>query len=74
MDWDKIKLPANHKVFKVHHFTYLASGSTYKIEVDEGPGGLYTGHGEHSTDPSQQLKSVSGSSIEECLQKLVDSL
>jgi hypothetical protein len=51
----------------------MGDGNTFEIEIHEFPDGTFTGHGGHSTDDLQQLKSVSKKSLEECLQTLVDS-
>jgi hypothetical protein len=74
MIWKNIKLSPATKIFKVHHFTCLSKGSTYRLEVDESPEGLFTGHGEHTSDSAQVLKSVSANSLEDCVQKLLASI
>lgn len=72
--WNKIKLPEGARLFKVHHFTYMWKGATYLFEVDEFADGSFTGHGEHSTDKSRVLESVSGKSPEECLSALLKNV
>ncbi|MEZ4741275.1 MAG: hypothetical protein R3B45_02320 [Bdellovibrionota bacterium] len=74
MDWKKIKIPAGHRLLKAHTFMYMAGGATYRLEVDEYADGKFAGHGEHASDESQQLSSVIGTSVEECLQALVDGI
>jgi len=71
MDWKKISLSSGAKLFRVHHFTYMHQGSTFLIEIDEYANGTFTGHGEHSTDKSTVLESVTASSIEACLDLLI---
>ena len=74
MDWEKIKVPGGNRLIKAHSFMYMVEGTTYKIGIDEYSDGKFTGHGEHSSDESQQLSSVVGGTIEECLQSLIDSI
>jgi hypothetical protein len=73
MDWKKLKIHAGHRLFKVHEYMYMAEGNTYKLEINEFADGTFTGHGSHSTDDLNQLKSVSRKTLEECLQALIDS-
>jgi hypothetical protein len=72
--WNKMKLPEGAKLFKIHNFTYMWKGATYHLEVDEFADGSFTGHGEHSTDKSRVLESVSGKSIEDCLNALTKNV
>ena len=71
MNWKKIPVPEGTKLFKVHNFTLMVKGTTYHLEVDEFADGSYTGHGEHSTDKSSVLASVSGASVEDCVATLL---
>lgn len=74
MDWKKVQLPEGTKLFRVHAFTFMHGGSTYHLEIDEFSSGTFTGHGEHSTDKSRVLESVSGSTLEDCLSALIRSI
>lgn len=74
MDWKKVKIPESAKIFKVHNFTVMHKGTTYHLEVDEFADGTFSGHGEHSTDKSTILASVSGRSAEDCLTALLGSV
>lgn len=74
MDWKKVKTPDGAKLFKVHNFTYMIKGSTYHLEVDEFQDGTVTGHGEHSTDKSHVLESVSASSLKDCVEALIKNI
>jgi hypothetical protein len=74
MEWKKIKAPDGAKLFKVHNFTYMIKGSTYHFEIDEFLDGTITGHGEHSTDKSHVLESVSATSVKDCLENLIKSV
>jgi hypothetical protein len=74
MDWKKLQLPDGAKLFRVHTFTYMHSGSTYHLEVDEFNASTFTGHGEHSTDKSRVLESVTGGSLEDCLTALIRNI
>lgn len=74
MSWSSISLPHGSKLFRVHSFTFLHNGSNYTIEVDEFTDGTCSGHGEHSTDKSLQIESVTGRSIEECLNSLIKKI
>ncbi|MFK7873373.1 MAG: hypothetical protein AB8C84_09425 [Oligoflexales bacterium] len=71
MDWSQIKLPSG-KLMKVHTFLYLSKGVTWKLEVNEYSNTQYAGFGEHNSDESQQLPSVSAESLEGCVQKLLN--
>lgn len=72
--WNKIKLAEGAKLYKVHNFMYMWKGTTYHLEVDEFADGAFIGHGEHSTDKSSVLESVSGKSVEECLAALIKNV
>ena len=72
-DWKQANTGSG-KLFKVHNYTFMHKGTTYHIEIDEFADGTYTGHGEHSTDKSSVLESVSGSSIKECLESLIQKI
>jgi hypothetical protein len=74
MNWKALKLPEGGKLFMVHTFTYMHKGTTYHFEVDEYGDGTFSGHGEHSTDKSSVLASVSGKSLEEAVNALVASI
>ena len=74
MDWKKVKFPDGAKIFQVHNFTVMYKGTTYHLEVDEYSDGTFSGHGEHSTDKSTILASVSGRSAEECVSSLLASI
>ena len=71
MDWARINIPSSSKLMKVHNFLYLEKGVTWKLEVNEYSATHFAGFGEHSSDESQQLPSVSAESLEECVQKLI---
>jgi hypothetical protein len=70
MDLKKVKLPDGGKICKVHNFMYMYKGATWHLEVDEFGDGTVTGHGEHSTDKSSVLESVSAKSVEDCVAML----
>lgn len=74
MNWKKIQLPEGSKLFMVHNFTYMHKGTNYHLEISEFADGSFAGHGEHSTDKSSVLASVSGASIEDCVQNLIKSI
>jgi hypothetical protein len=74
MDWSKIKIPSGNRILKIHNFMYMRDGNAYELEVDEFSDGKFTGHGEHSSDESQQLNSVVGDTLETCLQALIDDV
>ena len=71
MDWKKAKVPAGARLFQVHSFTFMYSGKTYILEVDEFNDGTCTGHGEQSTDKSHVVESVSGKTVSECIEALI---
>ena len=70
-DWCSVNVPNGSKIFKSHSFTFMHGGNTYVLEIDEYSDGTFSGHGEHSTDKSSVIESVSGSSTKECLEKLI---
>jgi hypothetical protein len=72
MTLKKVNIPAGAKLFQVHTYMYMTATATYQLEIQEFADGKCAGHGEHSTDKNQFLHSVSGSSVEDCLQKLID--
>lgn len=72
--WQKVKIPEGAKLFRVHNFTYMVRGVNYLLEIDEFQDGTFTGHGEHSTDKSRVLESVSGKSLDECLVALIKNI
>ena len=74
MSWKSMKLPVGCKLFHAHSFTVDHGGKIYSIEVDEYADGSFMGHGEQANDSSSVLNSVSGASIEECLNKLILSI
>ena len=74
MDWKKAKIPAGSRLFQVHSFTFMFSGKTYILEVDEFSDGTCTGHGEQSTDKSHVLESVTGRAVGECLDALIKKI
>jgi hypothetical protein len=74
MSWKKANLDAGAKLFQVNNFTYIKDGITYSLEVDEFQDGACTGHGEHATDKSSVIQSVSGGSIEDCLNGLIANI
>ena len=74
MEWKSAKVPSNSKLFKVHRFTYMHKGVNYLLEIDEFSDGSCTGHGEHSTDRNFVIESVSGDSIKESLDALIEKI
>ena len=74
MNWNKVTVPDGAKLFQIHDFAFMYKGNTYKLEVDAFVDGTFTGHGEHSTDKSHVLASVSGKSVEECLNALINHI
>ena len=74
MEWKNIKIPEGAKLYKVHNYTYMHKGVIYHLEVDEFQDGTFVGHGEHSSDKSNVLESVSGNSVLHCLEILVNKI
>lgn len=74
MNWKSVEIPANYKVFRAHTFMIMNSGKTFTIEVDEYSDGTFTGHGEQTNDDSTVLASVTGTSVEDCLNQLIASV
>ena len=73
-EWKNTTVEAGAKLFKVHNFTYMTKGVTYLIEIDEFLDGKFTGHGEHSTDKSSVLVSVTKESMSDCLNELIKNI
>lgn len=74
MDMTGLNIPKGAKLIKIHKYLYMHNGSSYNLEVDEYSDGMFAGHGEHAADESQQLKSVTGKTLNECLQPLIDNI
>lgn len=74
MDWKHISLPHGSKLIKLHNFTFMLGGHSYIIEIDEFNDGSYAAHGEHSTDKNFVIESVSGSSLEGCLEAIIKKI
>ncbi len=74
MDWKGVKIPKGNRIFRSHKFTYMHGGSNFIIEIDEGLDGASTGHSELSTDSSGIVPSVSGSSVQACLQAVIEKI
>lgn len=74
MDWQKLIIPAGSKLFRMQRFTYMHKGVNYLLEVDEYNNGTCMGHGEKSNDKNFVIESVSGPSMEECLNQLIKKI
>jgi hypothetical protein len=74
MNWKLVKCRPGGKIFKVHNFSYMIKGATYHLEVDEFHDGNCTGHGEHSTDKNSFVESVNATSVEGCLNLLIEKV
>ena len=74
MEWKKTKVPPGCRLFKSHNFTFMNKGVSFHLEVDEYNDGSYTGHGEHSTDKNLVIESVNGTSLEACLEALINKI
>lgn len=74
MDWKSLKLPKGSRLFKQHNFTFMHKGGNYLIEVDEFQDGTFSGHGENSTDANFVIESVSGSSVENCVESIINKI
>jgi hypothetical protein len=74
MNWKNIKISQGSKLFKQHSFMYMHKGVNYILEVDEFHNGTFTGHGESSVDKNFVLESVTGNSIEDCIQNLITKI
>lgn len=74
MDWKAVKLPAGTKMFQVHNFTFVLKSNNYLLEVDEYSDGMFAGYGEHSTDKNFYIQSVSGKSVADCLNSLIEKI
>ncbi len=73
MDWSKIKIPTGSQAFKSHHFMFMAKGRSFEFEINEYSDSRFIGYGQLSNDESQQLKPVNGTTLEGCLQSLIDA-
>jgi len=73
MDWSKIKIPVGSQVFKSQSFMFMVKGRSFEFEINEYSDSRYVGYGQLSNDESQQLKPVNGTTLEGCLQSLIDA-
>ena len=73
-DWKTLSLPKGAKLLKSHTFSYMFRGDTFELEVDEYSNGDYFGHGEHATDESSVIESVTGDSVKNCLENLIKEI
>jgi len=73
MDWSKIKIPVGSQVFKSQRFMFMVKGRSFEFEINEYSDSRYVGYGQLSNDESQQLKPVNGTTLEGCLQSLIDA-
>ncbi|MBF0440763.1 MAG: hypothetical protein HQK54_02550 [Oligoflexales bacterium] len=74
MDWKTAKVPQGSKLFKQHNFIYMHKGVTYTLEIDEYHDNSFAGHGENSTDKNFIIESVSGKSVVDCLNGLIQKI
>ncbi|MGE0174109.1 MAG: hypothetical protein AB7T49_15030 [Oligoflexales bacterium] len=74
MDWKNVKVPAGGKLMQVRNFTYMHKGATYLIEVDEYVTGNCSAHAEHSVDKNFVIETVSGKTIPECLNLILEKI
>ena len=74
MTWNSIQLPEGGRLFKAHNFTFMYKGSNFTIEVDEFSDGTFSGHAEHARDKNLQIESVSGRSVEHCMEQLIKKI
>jgi hypothetical protein len=73
MDWSKVKIPAGAQLFRSHNFMYMIKGRSYELEISEYLDGKFVGYGQLSNDDSQLLKPFTRTSLQACLQSLIDS-
>ena len=74
MDWKTINLAPGSKLYKVHNYNLMHQGTHFSLEIDEFSDETFTGHGEHSTDKNYVIESVSGVSVEDCLENLIKKI
>ncbi len=74
MDWKATKVPEGSKLFRIHRFNFLHQGINYLFELNELGPTVWVGHGEHATDQSSVIPSVTASTMEECLNKLIEKI
>ena len=74
MDWKKINLPAGSKLLKIHNFIFMHKSAYYSLEVNEFNDGTFAGYGEHTADKNYVIESVSGATVEDCLNALVEKI
>ena len=73
MEWQGVNIPEGSKLYRIHKFTYMHGGVNYILEINESDGS-WIGHGEHATDKNSVVPSVSGKSLEDCVNQLVSSI
>lgn len=74
MDWKAVRIPEGSKLFRIHRFNFLHQGVNYLLEINELGPTIWVGHGEHATDQSSVIPSVTGSSMEDCISKLIEKI
>ena len=74
MDWKALKIPEGSKLFKIHRFNLLHGGTNYMLEINELGPANWVGHGEQATDQNNVVPSVNGSSLEDCLNKIIERI
>ena len=72
--WKTIKLNGKAKLYRVHHFLYMAGGKTFSIEVQEDSESSFQAHAENNSDPHDPIKSVNGNTLEESLEKITQEI
>ncbi len=71
MNWKQVKIESGGRLLRIHTFTYMWKSATFHFEIDESQDGLFTGHGEHSTDKNFMIESVTSKTVEDCVSQLI---
>jgi len=72
--WKSVTISERERLFRISNYLFVSQGRSYSIEVQEAPDGTFLAHGENTSDPHDVLRSVTGTTMQECLQAIVDQI
>ncbi|MBC7660351.1 MAG: hypothetical protein H7249_11685 [Chitinophagaceae bacterium] len=74
MDWKALIIPEGSQLFAIHRLNFIHQGVNYVLELNEHGPTNWIGHGEQATDQNIVIQSVNGTTLEDCLNKLIDRI
>lgn len=72
--WTSVSHNTKNKLFRVHNFLFLCGGHSFSVEIQESQTGDFLGHAENMADPHDVIPSSHGSSVDECLQAIIETI